>query len=178
MVLLPPTPLHFLAIAPLNFKLPEKFDITSLLVSSTFVDLEIVYFFLIGEPTYHGLWHSYIFVLTIYPVVLSLIVYGSERMLGQTILRIYGFFRFYPKKVTYSLGTIYLCCLIGGVSHIFFDMWVHRVSSYVFFPFFVFSSENPFWIGEYEIVGHICVGLLGLYTIYLWIKNMPRMKTV
>jgi len=166
---LPPTPLHFLAIAPLHFKRPETFDVTALLCSSTFVDLELLYLLLIGRPMIHGFWHSYFYVLTIYPVVLSLMVYVAERRFDKTILIVYRFFRFFPKKVRYSLKTIYFCCLIGGVSHIFFDMWVHENSSYVLFPFY---EGNPFWIGEWSIIVFSLVVLLSLYTVFLWIRQL------
>jgi hypothetical protein len=166
---LPPNPLHFSAIAPLHFKRPETFDITALLCSSTFVDLELLYYFLIGKSMSHGLWHSYFFVLTIYPVVLSLVVYVAERRLDTTISSVYRFFRFFPKKLRYSFKTIYFCCLIGGASHIFFDMWVHETSPYVLFPFY---DENPFWIGEWSIIIYMIVSLLSVYTVFLWIRQM------
>jgi len=117
----------------------------------------------------HGFWHSYFFVLTIYPVVLSLIVYVAEIRFEKTIFRSFRFFRFFPRKVRYSFKTIYLCCLIGGVSHIFLDMLVHENSSYVLFPFY---EGNPFWIGEWSIIIHVLVSLLSLYTVFLWIRQM------
>ncbi len=166
---MPPNPLHFLSIAPLHFKRPETFDITALLCSSTFVDLELLYLFLIGKPMLHGFWHSYFFVLTIYPVVLSLIIYVSERKFGKAILRVYNFFRFFPTKTGYSLRAIYLSCLIGGASHIFFDMWVHETSPYILFPYI--SNENPFWIGDWSAIIYLLVSVLSLYTIFLWIRQ-------
>jgi len=166
---LPPNPLHFLAILPLYFKRPETFDVTALLFSSTLVDLELGYLLLLGQPTVHGLWHSYLFVLTIYPITLSVILYVTERKLERTIFRIYGFFRLFPKKVTYSFKTIYLSCLIGGASHIFFDMWVHEDMPYVLFPFY---RGNPFWLGQWNIIVFVLVGALSLYAVFLWIKQM------
>jgi len=117
----------------------------------------------------HGLWHSYFFVLTVYPVVLSLIVYVTERGIEKTISRIYRFFRFFPEKVRYPFRTIYLSCLVGGASHIFFDMWIHENSSYVLFPF---CNENPFWISEWSIIIQALVILLSMYTLLLWMKQM------
>jgi hypothetical protein len=172
---LPPNPLHFSAVAPLHFKRPETFDITALLFSSTFVDLELLYYFLIGKPMSHGLWHSYFFVLTIYPIVLSLIVYVAERRIEKTIFGVYRVFRFFPKKVKYSFKTIYFCCLVGGISHIFFDMWIHENSPYVLFPFY---EENPFWIGKWSIIIDLIVGLLSVYTVFLWIRQMRSRKRI
>lgn len=172
---MPPNPLHFSAVAPLHFKRPETFDITALLFSSTFVDLELLYYFLIGKPMSHGLWHSYFFVLTIYPVVLNLIVYVAERRIEKTIFGVYRVFRFFPKKVKYSFKTIYFCCLVGGISHIFFDMWIHANSPYVLFPFY---EENPFWIGKWSIIIDLIVGLLSVYTVFLWIRQMRSRKRI
>ncbi len=123
----------------------------------------------------HGLWHSYLFVLTIYPVLVSLIVYLTERGFEKTIFSVYRFLRFFPKKVRYSFGMIYFSSLIGGVSHIFFDMWVHENSSYVLFPL---HEGNPFWVGEWSIVIFVSVGLLSLYAIFLWRRQMQIYQNV
>ena len=134
------------------------------------VDLEIVYYFLFGGSLAHGVWHSYVFVLTVYPVAVGLFVYAVERLFEGTVFGVYGFFRFYPEKVRYPFRTIYLCGLLGGVSHVFFDMWTHRVSSYVLFPLIV---ENPFWIGDFgSYVVFVLMILLSFYTVFLWIRQM------
>ena len=166
---LPATPLHFSAIAPLHSRRPENFDITALVYASTLVDLELLYFFLTENHLNHGFWHSYFFVLTIYPVVLSLIIYVMERRFEKTIFSIYGFFKFFPEKVRYPFKTIYFCCLFGGFSHIFFDMWTHENSSYILFPFY---GENLFWVGEWSIIIHALVISLSLYTVFLWMKQI------
>jgi len=170
---LPANPLHFSAIAPLHRLRPETFDITALLYSSTLVDLELLYSFLIGRPMDHGIWHSYLFVTTIYPVVLCLIIYVMERRFEKTIFDVYRFFRFYPSKVSYSLKTIYFSCLIGGVSHIFFDMWVHENSAFVLFPFY---EGNPFWAGEWGVIVQVVVILLSVYTVFLWIIGARKAR--
>jgi hypothetical protein len=134
------------------------------------VDLELVYSLLFGGSLAHGVWHSYVFVLTVYPVAVGLFVYAIERWLEGTVFGVYRFFGFYPEKVRYPFRTVYLCCLFGGVSHVFFDMWTHRVSSYVLFPLIV---ENPFWIGEWgSYIVFALMILLSLYAVYLWIRQM------
>jgi len=133
------------------------------------VDLELVLSFLLSGSLAHGVWHSYLFVLTIYPFAVGLFVYALERWFGGAISRVYRFFRFYPEKIRYSFRTIYLCCLVGGISHIFFDMWTHEVSSYILFPIVV---RNPFWIGEWSIVIFALMVLLSFYTAFLWAKQM------
>ena len=170
---MPPSPLHFSAIAPLYFKWPKSFDITALLFSSTLVDLELLVFLLNGEPMIHGFWHSYLFVLTIYPAALSPILYLLERGIDKKIEGIYRFFRFFPETISYPLKAIYISCLVGGASHIFLDMWVHQNSSWVLFPFY---EGNLFWIGEWSIIVFGLVTLLSLYAVFLWIRQMriPR----
>jgi hypothetical protein len=171
---LPPTPVHFFAVAPLHFVRSGIFDITALLISSTCIDLELLYLLLIGQPLYHGLWHSYFFALTIFPVAVSLVVFVVERKLPTLLEGFYKFFRFSPSKLKHSFKTIYLSSLIGGASHIFFDMWTHRVSSYILYPLTIFGSENPFWTGDYEVVVYISVALLSIYSIYIWIKRARK----
>jgi len=166
---LPPNPIHFSAIALSHFKRARYFDMMALLFSSTFVDLELLYSWLLGKPMYHGLWHSYLFVLTIYPFVLSIIIYAMERRFEKTISRVYAFFKFFPRKVAYSFNVIFLSCAFGGLSHIFLDMWVHENSNYVLFPFY---KGNPFWIGEYSFIIFALVGLLSLYSFILWFRQI------
>jgi membrane-bound metal-dependent hydrolase YbcI (DUF457 family) len=169
---LPPTPIHFLSVASLHFVKSGTFDITALLFSSTCIDLELLYRLLIGQPLSHGLWHSYFFAVTVFPVAVSLFVLVAERKLLGILKSTYKLFRFYPIKLEYSFKTIYFSSLIGGVSHIFFDMWTHRVSAYLLYPFVVFDAENPFWLGEYEVVIYISVTILSVYSIYFWIRRM------
>jgi hypothetical protein len=126
-----------------------------------------------GKPTWHGFFHSYLFVLTIYPVVLSLIIYLAERKFDRILLDVYRFFRFYPREVKYSFKTVYLSCLIGGVSHIFFDMWVHKTSPYILFPLY---NTNPFWTSEGEVFVYTLVVLLSLYSVYLWMRHIQNQK--
>ena len=166
---MPANPLHFLAIASLHFKRPESFDIIALLISSTFVDLELLYYLIVENHMRHGIWHSYFIVVTIYPIVLSLTIFLVNKKLKTVILRFFSLFRFYPKKVCYSLKTIYFSCVIGGVSHIFFDMWTHEYSPYVLFPL---VGKNPFWIGDWSFVVLALVALLSVYSIILWIKGI------
>ena len=133
------------------------------------VDLELVLSFLLSGSLTHGVWHSYLFVLTIFPVAVGLFVYAVERWFEGTIFGVYRFFRFYPEKIRYPFRTIYVCCLIGGVSHIFFDMWTHEVSSYILFPL---VAENPFWVGEWSIVIFVLMVLLSSFTVFLWVRAM------
>lgn len=174
---MPPTPIHFLSVAPLHFVKPGTFDLTALLLSSTGIDLELLYLLLVGQPLYHGLWHSYFFAFTIFPVAVSLVVLVAERKLLGIVKSTYKFFRFSPSKLKYSFKTIYLSSLIGAASHIFLDMWTHRVSSRLLYPFVVFEAENPFWAYEYEVVVYISVTLLSLYSIYFWIKHVRTHRT-
>lgn len=157
-------------IAPLHFTRAGTFDITALLLSSTFVDLELGYLLLIGQPMYHGVWHSYLFTFTVFPLAVSLIVFITERRFLSTLVNTYRFFRFIPKQVVYNFKNIYLSSLIGGVSHVFLDMWVHRVSPYLFYPS-ILNAENPFWLGEFQILVYVGIALLSLCTIYYWITR-------
>ncbi len=169
---MPATPLHFLSVAPLHLVRPQTFDITALLLSSTCIDLELLYLLMIGQPMIHGIWHSYFFAFTIFPLVVSVVVLVAEREFSKILKNTYRIFRFSPSKLKYNFKTIYFSALIGGTSHLFFDMWTHRVSSHLLYPFVVFASENPFWVGEYDIVVHIAAALLSAFSIYWWVKRL------
>lgn len=168
MTFVPATPLHFSAIAPLHFIRPESFDITAFFYSSLSVDLELLLGLLTSNTLAHGLWHSYFFVLTIYPVFASLFVYVVESRLEKIVFKVYRSFRFFPSKIRYPFKTIYLCCLFGGLSHVFFDMWVHEYSPYVLFPL---VTQNPFWIGEWSVVIDAVMILLSLCAVLLWLRQ-------
>jgi hypothetical protein len=120
------------------------------------------------------LWHSYFFALTIFPAAVSLVVFAAERRFPETLKSTYKLFRFPLFKLKHSFKSIYLSSLIGGASHIFFDTWTHRVSSYLLYPFTVLDTVNPFWSIEYEAATYIFVALLGTYSIYLWIKGWRK----
>ena len=110
-------------------------------------------------------------------MAVSLVVFVVERKLVGIVRSSYRVFRFSPSKLKYNFKTIYLSSLIGGVSHVFFDMWTHRVSSHLLYPFVVFDAANPFWAYEYEVAVYISVTLLSLYSIYFWIKQMRTHRT-
>jgi hypothetical protein len=148
---------------------PNVFDVTAFLVSSILVDLELLYSWLAVGSMNHGLWHSFLFVLTIYPAVLSVVLYTIERKLEKAVLRAYGFFRVFPRTIAYPFETVYSSCLIGGVSHVFFDALVHQNSSFVLFPFY---GGNPFWIGDWSIIVFAVISLLSVYAIFLWFRHM------
>ena len=138
------------------------------------VDFELLFFLCTGQPLDHGVWHSYLFVLTIYPIATSLAVYSIERRFGKALVHVYRVFRLFPRSVSYSFRSIYFCCLIGGASHMFLDMLTHETSHYVLFPL---DSGNPLWIGGWDIVVLVPVILLSLYSVLLWFRQMKTHGT-
>ncbi|MBD3205825.1 hypothetical protein GF319_05700 [Candidatus Bathyarchaeota archaeon] len=147
---MPSNPLHFLAIAFLKIKHRENFDTLSLLLSSTLVDLELLIQTLKGDPPTHGVFHSYLFLLTVYPLVLSFLI---------------TFVRSCPWR------KIFISCFIGGVSHLFFDMWTHEYSSYILYPC-VFQGKNPFFLGGLNQFIRGLVVLLALYSTSSWLIQL------
>ena len=165
---MPLTPLHGLAVLFLYFKRKRIVDPLALFASATIVDLEPLYYTLIGEFFDHRVWHGYALILTIYPVIISLAVYLVERFFEKQLWSTYTALRFKPEKVRYSLLSIYLCCLVGGFSHIFFDMFTHESLPYVVYPL-VFG--NPFYLGPAAVIVELIVVALALYSVYCWSKT-------
>ncbi|MCW4045060.1 MAG: DUF4184 family protein [Candidatus Bathyarchaeota archaeon] len=165
---MPLTPIHGLAVMFLYFKNKRSVDPLALFASATIIDLEPLYFTLLGEPFDHRIWHGYALALTVYPLLISLVVYLVERFLEKKLWSTYNVLRLKPAKVRYSLLTIYACCLIGGLSHIFFDMFTHEVMPYVVYPL-VFG--NPFFLGQASGIVELLVIVLALYSVYCWSRD-------
>ncbi len=165
---MPLTPLHGLAVFFLFFKNKTKIDPLALVASATFIDLEPLYYFLIGEPLDHQIWHGFSIALTIYPVLVVITVYSAEWLFENKLWSAYTALGLKPPQVKYSLLSIYLCCLFGGFSHIFFDMFTHESMPYVIYPL-VFG--NPFYIGQPSGIVEITVIALALYSVFCWSKT-------
>jgi len=164
---MPLTPLHGLAVLSPYFKSKRRIDPLALIVSATFVDLEPLYNFLVGEPLTHSIWHGFALTLSIYPVLISLGVYFAERLFENKLWSAYNALRLKPNRVKYSLLTIYLCCLVGGLSHVFFDMFTHESMPYVIYPL-VFG--NPFYLGQASGIVEAAVVALAVYSVFCWLK--------
>lgn len=165
---MPLTPLHALALLFLYFKNKRRIDPLALSASATFIDLETLYYFLIGEPLDHQIWHGFALALTVYPILIAVAVYSVERPFENKLWSIYTALRFKPLQVKYSLLSIYLCCLLGSFSHIFFDMFTHENMPYVIYPAFF---GNPFYIGHASIIIEATVIVLTLYSVFCWSKT-------
>ncbi|MEM2130489.1 MAG: DUF4184 family protein, partial [Candidatus Bathyarchaeia archaeon] len=155
------------AVLSLYFKRKRTIDPLALSASATFVDLEPLYYLLIGEPLDHQIWHGFALVLTVYPLLIAVGVYAMERFFENKLLSMYGALRLKPPQVNYSLGAIYLCCLLGGFSHIFFDMFTHEHMPYVVYPLFF---GNPFYLGQASGIVAAAVIALACYSVFCWRK--------
>ena len=165
---MPSPPVHALAVLFLFFKDNRRMDPLALAASATAIDLESLYYFLMGEPLDHRIWHSFAFTLTIYPVLIGLAVYFAERLLENKLWPAYSALRLKPDRVKYPLSSIYLCCLVGGLSHVFFDMFTHESMPYVTYPLFY---GNPFYLGQARFIVEGVAVALAVYSVYCWWKT-------
>jgi hypothetical protein len=131
------------------------------------VDLEPLFYIFIGQSLDHQIWHGYAFALTIYPVLVGLAVYSAERLLEKNLWSAYSLLRLKPTLVKYPPLTVYLCCLAGGFSHIFFDMLTHADMPYVIYPL---AYGNPFYIGGASGIVEAAAIALSIYSVFLWLK--------
>ena len=165
---MPATPLHVLALLFLYFKDKKRIDLLALVVSVAFVDLEPLYYLLIGEALDHRIWHSFLASLTGYSFLITLGVHIVERVFEERLWFAYRAFRLKPDRVKYPLSRIYLCSLIGSLSHIFLDMLTHKAMPYVIYPLFI---GNPFYNESASITVEIAVILLAIYSCLTWLKE-------
>jgi hypothetical protein len=165
---MPLTPLHGLAVLFPYFKNKRIIDPLALFASAAIVDLEPIYYFLLGEPLDHRIWHGFALTLTVYPVLIGLTVYLVEHLFENKLWSTYNALKLKPEKVKYSLVSIYLCSLVGGFSHVFFDMFTHESMPYVIYPL---ASGNPFYIGQAAIVVEVAVVVLSIYSVFCWSKT-------
>jgi hypothetical protein len=165
---MPAPPVHALAVLFPYFKHKNWFDPLALAASATVIDLEMLYYFLLGEPLDHRIWHGFAFTLTVYPVLVGLSVYLVERLLEKKLLPTYNTLRLKPSRGRYPLSSIYLCCLFGGLSHVFFDMFTHESMPYVLYPLLY---GNPFYLGQAKFIVEGVVVAFAVYSVYLWWKT-------
>ncbi|MEJ5327398.1 MAG: DUF4184 family protein [Candidatus Bathyarchaeia archaeon] len=162
---MPLTPFHGLAVLSLYFRRKRTIDPLALSASATIVDLEPLYYLLIGEPLDHQIWHGFALVLTVYNILIAVAVYVVERFFESTLLSTYNALRLKSPRVRYPLRNIYLCCLFGGFSHIFFDMFTHEQMPYLIYPLFF---GNPFYLGQASVIVEALVVALALYSVFCW----------
>ncbi len=165
---MPLPPVHGLVALLPYFKNKALLDPLALVASATAVDVEPLIYVFLGQSLDHQLWHGWLLTLTIYPVLVALFVFSVERLLEGNVQSAYKTLRLNAARVKYPPLTIYLCCLLGGFSHMFLDMWTHESLPYIIYPI---TYGNPFYIGQYSgIIELIALGL-ALATIFLWWKN-------
>lgn len=161
-----PNPFHALVLLILYFKRPRAFDPLALVVSSTAIDIEVVYAYIMGLPTPHLALHSFAVALTVYPAAAALFTYALERGMRGRLEKTYRWMR-WDGRVAYPFPTIVACSLMGSLSHILIDVWSHPVSPYILWPF-AYLPSNPFYIGWWSQAIDAAVILLGFYALYLW----------
>ncbi|MGB9960075.1 MAG: DUF4184 family protein [Candidatus Bathyarchaeales archaeon] len=167
---MPITPLHGLAFMFLYFKDKQNVDPLALTVSTTFIDLEPLYYILLGEPLDHRILHGFVLALNVYPILVALGVYIVERLFADKLFSLYRKMRLNPVKAKYPMLNIYLLSLFGGFSHVFLDMFTHEEMFWVLYPF---NYGNPFYAGQASIIVEIITILLSLYSLKCWLKDKP-----
>ena len=138
------------------------------MISATIIDLEPLYYLVLGDWAFHHrVWHSYFVALVVFPFLISFVVYLVERRFDQKLLATYDKLKLKPTRLRYSLLMIYVSCLIGGFSHIFFDMFTHESLPYVLYPLFY---GNPFYLGQATFIVEGLAAGLAVDSVYCWWK--------
>ncbi len=168
---MPLPPVHGLAALLPYFKNKALLDPLALVASATAVDVEPLIYIFLGQPLTHQIWHGWLLTLTIYPVLVALFVFSVERLLEGNVQSAYKTLRFNTDRAKYPPHTIYLCCLLGGASHMLFDMFTHQNLPYVIYPI---TYGNPFYLGQYTGIIELTSIGLALATVFLWWKNQKH----
>lgn len=168
---MPLTPFHVLAFGFLYFKDKRRIDPLALAVSTTFIDLEPLYYFILGEPLEHRILHGFTLALIIYPILVALAVYFVEFRFDEKLWRLYNGLRLNLGRVKYPLKSIYLLSLFGGFTHVFLDMFTHPEMFWVLYPF---ANGNPFYTWQASITVEAAVIALSVYSLTCWLKNIER----
>ncbi|MBS7621284.1 DUF4184 family protein, partial [Candidatus Bathyarchaeota archaeon] len=164
---MPITPLHATALFFLHFKDRRRIDPLALAISTTFIDLEPLYYILLGEHLDHRAWHGFTLALTIYPILVTIGVYMAEQLFENKLWAVYKRAGLNPVKAKYPLLNIYLLSLFDGFSHILLDAFTHREMLWVLFPF---GNGNPFYSWQAAIIVESTVIILSVYSLWCWLK--------
>ena len=164
---MPLPPLHVTAVAWLYFKKKTRIDLAALTLGATFPDIEPLIAIFAGLET-HVFFHSFLGAVLFSPL-LAIFVWVLERRAKRVIQFGYRFLRL-RNPSEYRFGDILLSCMLGWLSHVFFDMWTHELFRYVLFPF---VGDNPFWF-DYPIVqiAESVVLILSAYSVILWVRQV------
>ncbi len=166
---MPITPLHATALFFLHFKDRRRIDPLALAISTTFIDLEPLYYILLGETLDHRAWHGFTLALTVYPILVTIGVYMTEQLFEGKLWTVYKWARLNPVKARYPPLNIYLLSLLSGFSHIFLDAFTHREMLWVLFPF---ANGNPFYNWQAVIIIEATVIMLSIYSLWCWMKSI------
>jgi hypothetical protein len=155
------------AVAWVYFKKRARIDLAALALASTIPDVEPLIAIFAGSET-HVLFHSFLGAVLLSPL-LAIFVWTLERRAKRVVGFGYRFLRL-RNPGEYGLRAVLLSCMLGWLSHVFFDMWTHETFRFVLFPI---VGENPFWF-DYPIVQVVESVVLGLsaYSVLLWVRQV------
>ncbi len=134
------------------------------------MDIEPLYYVLIGDPLDHRIWHSYLMAVVVLPVIVSLAVFIVERHFQGELQSTYRFVKLKPTNA-YSLTAIYVNCVIGGFSHIFLDMFTHESMPFLMYPLLM---GNPLYLGQTSLILEGVAVALAFFSLYFWWKESQK----
>ncbi len=165
---MPLPPIHAFASLIFYFRSKATVDPLALVASATFVDLEPLYYVLVGQPLDHQIWHGFALTLTVYPLLVGLLVYSAEHLFERSLWTAYNALRLNPAKAKYPALTVYVSCLAGGLSHLFFDMFTHESLPYIIYPM---QIGNPFYLGSASGIIEVIAIALAATSVFLWVRK-------
>lgn len=153
----------------LYFKSPRRIDLAALVLATNVPDLQPLIVIILNLGESHTVWHSYVGAV-VFSLPLAVIVWLLERYSRGLVQWGYNLLRLkMPKE--YRFDAILATCLVGWLSHVFFDMWTHETFRYVLYP--LVQDVNPFWLGSlFANFVEFIVLALSLYSLLLWVRRI------
>ena len=145
--------------------MPRGFWLTSFMLSNVLIDLEVLYYIHRGESPLHRHLHTYVggvamgvvaaLVMLSLALVARAFIPAFSRRLGIST----------PTPIRLMLLQSLAAGLVGGVSHIVLDSFMHRDMH----PFWPFARGNSLigLVGIAEL--HIALALMGFLGIVIWL---------
>ncbi|MCA9006196.1 MAG: DUF4184 family protein [Planctomycetaceae bacterium] len=162
---IPLTPFHFCPGLLTKVFGPRAFWLTSFMAANVLIDLEVLYYLSRNETPLHRHLHSYLGGSAV-GLVAGLIMWGVVLIIARLMPASSRWkTRLDQTPKTKLLTQSLLAGLIGGISHVFLDSLMHDDMH----PFWPFVTGNTL-AGIVSVSAlHIGLGLLGLFSLLLWL---------
>lgn len=166
---MPLTPFHFGPAIALKAAIPAYFSLSVFTLSQVLIDLEPLYFMIIGEPPLHRFWHTYLGAGVIF-----LICAAIGKPVGELWIRLWnktispGHHSRLHSNGTITFKAAVIAAFVGSFSHVLLDSIMHSDVH----PLSPWSEHNAM-LGTINLLmlhfGLIVLGTVGAFWLILMV---------